>query len=174
MRLGVRGGKGLREGGRERLRALLLVGSSVLLCLRRGVGEGKGPVVAAARREPVHARRTQFWQLEGLDAFETLQGVVARLGSAALGVRASTEAERVLADGHRRGRRREAGGRRGFTAMMMLLLDASAASHFGGQTLQGAEDLPLNDRLLHLLLLQADLMLHQHLHRQAQAAHLRA
>lgn len=56
----------------------------------------------------------------------------------------------------------------------MLLLDAAAASHFGDEALQGAEDLLLNVCLLRLLLLQADLLLHQHLHRQTQAAHLRA
>lgn len=95
--------------------------------------EREGSVVAAAWREPVHARRAQFRQLEGLDAFQTFEGVVARRGSATLGVGASTEAERVLADGHGPGRQREAGGRRGFTVMLqLLLLDAGAASHFGG------------------------------------------
>lgn len=172
MQLAVRGGEGLREGRDACLSALLLVRTGVLLCLCRSVRESEGPVVAAAPLEPVHARRARFWQLEGLDAFEALEGVIASLGSAALGVGASTEAERVLADGDRR--RRQARGRRGFTVMVLLLLDAGAASHFGGYTLQGAEDLPLKDRLLRLLLLQADLLLRQHLHRQTQTADLAA
>lgn len=56
----------------------------------------------------------------------------------------------------------------------MLLLNSATASEFGGETLQSAEDLLLNVRLLRLLPLQAALLLHEHLHCQAQAVHLGA
>lgn len=55
----------------------------------------------AAWWEPVHACRAESWQFKGLYVFQTLDGVVAGLCLAALGVCALAVVEGILAEGGR-------------------------------------------------------------------------